>query len=140
MDYICLKPCTMGGVKYISGDIIPKTAVLPNRTNDLIKMGLIAACNNEYATMTATIETTAERMEKHMFVTLLGKKDEPDISVGITTDDIAAVILALQYDAEEAAEFVRENIDDSDALMVLERLDSRKTVKKVIAEKTAGEI
>lgn len=137
MSYICLKSCTMGGNKYIVGDIIPEDAVIPQRVNALVSMGLIAL-NNDNAMVTATLEA-AEQANDTIYVTLLGKKNEPDMAVSIAIEDVQKVLIALQHNAENAAEFVRENINSQEALEVLERLEQRKTVKSAIAEKTAGE-
>lgn len=137
MSYICLKSCTMGGNKYIAGDIIPEDAVIPQRVNALVSMGLIAL-NNENATVTGTLEV-AEQANDTMYVTLLGKKNEQDVAVSVAIEDVQKVLIALQHNAENAAEFVRENINSPEALEVLDRLEQRKTVKSAIAEKTAGE-
>lgn len=137
MSYICLKSCTMGGNKYIAGDIIPEDAVIPQRVNALVSMGLIAL-NNENATVTGTLEV-AEQANDTMYVTLLGKKNEQDVEVSVAIEDVQKVLIALQHNAENAAEFVRENINSPEALEVLDRLEQRKTVKIAIAEKTAGE-
>lgn len=138
MGYICLEACTMGGNKYIAGDTIPDEFVIPQRVSALVDMGLIAPNNTDNTTVTETLEAE-ERANDTMFVTLLGKKDEQDVAVEVAVEDVAKVFIALQLNAETAAEFVRENIDSTEALEVLGKLDQRKTVKNVIAEKTAAE-
>ena len=42
MAYIALKPCRMAGDDYIAGDVIPDAAVVPEREDALVRMGLIA--------------------------------------------------------------------------------------------------
>ncbi len=139
MDYICLNACTMGGNEYMVGDTVPEKVVMPQRVNALVSMGLIALGNTENTIATGTLETAEEQTENMIPVTLLGKEGEPDTAVYITAEDAAKIFIALQYNAENAAEFVRENIDSLEALEVLARLDQRKAVKNAIAEKTASE-
>lgn len=132
MDYICLQPCNMGGKNYITGDTIPSDAVLPARAKELEGIGLIAPAIRDSLATLENVEQGA--YDDMMYVTLLENGDN-DTAIPMKTDDVALVIIALQKNATDAVEFVKDNIDSTEGLTLLQRLDQRKTVQKVIAEK-----
>lgn len=47
MSYLCRKPVTIWGRKYICGEVIPDGAVLPERARKLESMGYLSAIGQE---------------------------------------------------------------------------------------------
>lgn len=146
--YICKKACTLGGVAYSEGDAIPSEAVLPSREKVLIKQGLIVPAVNvdvlleENRFLRAKIEelqkTAAGAQESP-----IGKENEQKgivipitakgglIELVMTPEDIVKAIATLQLNAEEAAKAVGE-IEKEETLILIDALDTRKTVKTAI--------
>lgn len=139
--YACIKPCTFGGVAYQVGDAIPSEAVLPSRERALIKQGFIAPAADTQALLqeNKTLKAKVEAFQKNA-------ANEPEsivipitakggvLELVATPDDIVKAVATMQLNAEEAAKAVGE-IETEEALILIDALDQRKTVKTAIAER-----
>lgn len=149
--YTCIKPCTFGGVAYKVGDAIPSEAVLPSRERALIKQGFIAPAvdtqvllqeNKTLKAKVEALEKTAARASESPQI----RTNEPEsivipitakggvLELVATPDDIIKAVTTMQLNAEEAAKAVGE-IETEEALILIDALDTRKTVKTAIAER-----
>lgn len=149
--YICKKACTLGGVAYSEGDAIPSEAVLPSREKVLIKQGIIVPAVNvdvlmeENKLLRAKVEelqktaagapespTGEENEQKGIVIPITAKGGL--IELVMTPEDIVKAIATLQLNAEEAAKAVGE-IEKEETLILIDALDTRKTVKTAILER-----
>lgn len=149
--YTCIKPCTFGGVVYQVGDAIPSEAVFPSRERALIKQGFIAPAvdtqellkeNKTLKAKVEALEKTAARASESPRI----RTNEPEsivipitakggvLELEVTPNDIKKAVATMQLNAEEAAKAVGE-IETEEALILIDALDSRKTVKTAIEER-----
>lgn len=148
--YICTKACTFGGVAYSVGDAIPFDAVLPSRERALIKQGFIskaetkpdAKLQEENEMLTARIEELEKAAEGAQKSPTGYGNEQKDIVIPITAkggvlelvmtpEDIIKAVATMQLNAEDAAKAVGE-IEKEETLILIDTLDTRKTVKTAI--------
>ncbi len=149
--YICTKACTFGGVAYSVGDAIPFEAVLPSRERALIKQGFIAPADNkadakalqeENNTLRARIAELEKTAAKAPESPTGDENEQKGIVIPITAkggllellmqpEDIIKAVATMQLNAEEAAKAVGE-IEKEETLILIDALDTRKTVKNAI--------
>ncbi len=148
--YICTKACTFGGVAYSVGDAIPFEAVLPSRERTLIKQGFISKAETkgdvnlqeENETLLARIEELEKSAAGAQNPPAGDGNEQRDITIPITTkggilelvmkpEDIINAVATMQLNAEEAARAVGE-IEKEETLILIDALDTRKTVKTAI--------
>ena len=151
--YICKKACVLGGVAYSEGDAIPADAVLPSREKVLIKQGLIVPAVNvdvlleENRFLRAKVEEFQETAGEAPESPRNDEKEQGGIIIPITAkgglielkmtpEDIIKAIATLQLNAEEAAKEVGK-IDKEETLILIDALETRKTVKTAILERVA---
>ncbi len=148
--YTCTKACTFGGVAYSVGDAIPFEAVLPSRERALIKQGFIAPAGKasdaklqeENEILTARIAalekaatgnpkspTKNQNAQKSIVVPI--KVKDGILELIMTPEDIIKAVTTMQLNAEEAARTVSE-IEKEETLILIDALDTRKTVKTAI--------
>lgn len=152
--YTCVKACNIGGVAYLKGDAIPFEAVLPSRERALINQGYIArsiadtaapATPEEIKSLRARVAELEAAASTNPSISTKGDQEPPTIVVPITTkegvlelsmtpEDIIAAIKTLQLNAENAAKVVGA-IEKEEILILIDALDTRKTVKAAIEEK-----
>ena len=146
--YTCTKACTFGGVAYSIGDAIPFEAVLPSREKALIKQGIIAPVINpeellkenkalqakiaefEKGTAIAQEPPTGDKSEQNNIVIPITAKGGV-LKLTMTPDDIIKAVTIMQLNAEAAAKAVGE-IKKEETLILIDTLDTRKTVKTAI--------
>lgn len=150
-DYICTKACTFGGVAYSVGDAIPSGAVLPSRERVLIKQGFIApavqteSLLEENKTLKAKVDALEKGAARAAELPPERAKEQKGIVIPITAkggvlelemtpEDIIRAVATMQLNAEGAAKAVGE-IETEEALILIDALDQRKTVKTAIAER-----
>ncbi len=148
--YTCTKACTFGGVAYSVGDAIPFEAVLPSRERALTKQGFIAPAERkpdaklqeENEILLARIEelekaaagapkspTGDENTQKDIVIPITAKGGV--LELVMTPEDIIKAVATMQLNAEEAAKAVGE-IKKEETLILIDTLDTRKTVKTAI--------
>lgn len=117
--YIALKDLNLSGVRYMAGEDIPGEAVVPSRAAALIRSGYIARYEDNSGCHGAGADH-AKGIPVHL------KKSKEDIY--LHPDEVAAVFLILQENAEDAAVTLAEQ-DNRNVLEVVLELDSRKGVR-----------
>lgn len=148
--YTCTKACTFGGVAYSVGDAIPFEAVLPSRERALIKQGFIAQAEakpdaklqEENEILTARIAELEkadagatkspagdENEQKSIVIPITAKGGV--LELVMTPEDIIKAVSTMQLNAEDAAKAVGE-IEKEETLILIDTLDTRKTVKTAI--------
>ena len=117
--YIALKDLNLSGVRYMAVEDIPGEAVVPSRVAALIRSGYIARYEDNSGCHGAGADH-AKGIPVHL------KKSKEDIY--LHPDEVAAVFLILQENAEDAAVTLAEQ-DNRNVLEVVRELDSRKGVR-----------
>ena len=129
-NYICLKRCSFRGVNYLPGDTIPFDAVLPSRAAALTARKVIAKSAGIGGTPISEQEGTVT-----MTVPILTKDGTMELTM--PPDDVAGAINILQCSADGAVEAIG-NVANEDMLILINRLDSRKTVQTAAESRAAS--
>lgn len=129
--YICIKSLTLGGIAYNAGEAIPAEAVLPNRVRALAKQGYIAPQNE---TTTAPQEPPQSEPPTPAPIVLPITKDGGVLELVAAPSDIIQVVSILQLKVEEAAKAVVD-VESEEALILIDALETRKTVRTAIQAK-----
>lgn len=130
--YIALKPCTIAGKKYLVDDTVDTSVLTNKEVASLVKRRMIAG-NGEGI---AHVDAPAPPESPLLAVPILGEA-EP-FAVALTNEQIVDVFTVLQMNADDAAKAIGEMTEEN-PLIVIHRIDERKTVKKA-AEARAKEI
>lgn len=120
MALIALKPCSFGGVKYLKGEEVPYDAVVNAEAQK--KYGVLAESNAESNGSNSVIEVPIDD----------GSGKFASIKVGEEIIQKSATIMQMTVD--NAVKAVAD-INDNDLLILLNALDSRKTVKKATSDR-----
>jgi hypothetical protein len=133
------------------GDAIPSEAVLPSRERALIKQGFIAPAVETESLLeeNKSLKAKVEAFEKSAAIASNSPperaKEPKSIVIPITAkggvlelemapEDIINAVATMQLNAEEAAKAVGK-IEKEETLILIDALDTRKTVKTAIVEK-----
>lgn len=128
MMYKALKPCTISGKKYLIDDEVDVSLLTEKDIASLEKKKFVVE-----AGLNAPVSTDdAEPIEKTVEVPVI--TEDGTITVDLTAEQLCKVVTVIQSKAEEAVEEVNL-IEDEDSLILIHRLDSRKTVQKAAKEK-----
>ena len=118
--YIALKPFRSAGVDYIIDDKVDVSKLNEAQIANLVQKKLIVKTGEDETVLPGT--PVAE------LVTIPVDAEDGTIEVSMTPEQLLVVIAILQLTAEKAAEAVNELTEDSQ-LVLIHRLDTRKTVK-----------
>ena len=118
--YIALKPFRSAGVDYIIDDKVDVSKLNEAQIANLVQKKLIVKTGEDETVLPATPFPET--------VTIPVDADDGTIEVSMTPEQLLAVIAILQLTAEEAAKEVNELTEDAQ-LVLIHRLDTRKTVK-----------
>ena len=121
--YIALKPCQIAGKKYIIDDLVDVSM--------LTEQEIASLCKKKLIVKTGVDETIPPVPE---LITIPVNTEDGTIDVSVTAEQLLAVIALLQLTAEDAATAIKDVNDDAQ-LVLIHRLDSRKTVQKAAKEK-----
>lgn len=128
MLYKALKPCTISGKKYLIDNEVDVSTLTEKEIASLKKMRFIVE-----AGLNAPVSTDEENpVEKTVEVPVITK--DGTFTVDLTADQLCKVVTVIQSEAEKAVEEVNL-IEDENTLILIHRLDSRKTVQKAAKEK-----
>lgn len=121
--YIALKPFRSAGVDYIVDDKVDVSKLNEAQIENLVKKKLIVKAGESEGTPAPEL------------LTIPVNKDDGTIDVSMTVEQLLAVIALLQLTADGAAEALKDITDDAQ-LILIHRIDSRKTVQSA-AQKRA---
>lgn len=137
--YIAQKRCRILEVKYLPGEAIQKDAVPPDLEERLIKGGFIVSTGEEPAKGTASnAQNAAGAANEPTKVKVPVCTKDGVLTLEMEPDDVAETIRILQLNAEEAAAAVA-TIETEEILILIDTLDSRKTVKNAVRAKAEAE-
>ncbi len=133
--YIAQKKSRILEVTYLPGEAIPKDAVPPDLEGRLIKQGFIVRAGEEPSQNPASdAQNGAGATSEPQKVKVPISTKDGVLTLKMAQEDIAEAIIILQLNAEEAAKAV-ETVETEEILILIDALDSRKTVKNAVRAK-----
>lgn len=121
--YKALKPFRSAGVDYIVDDDVDVSKLSVAQVANLVQ--------KKFIVKTGESETVALVPE---LITIPINTEDGTMDVSVTPEQLLVVIALLQLTAEEAAKAINELTEESQ-LILIHRLDSRKTVQKAAKER-----
>lgn len=122
MAYIAVKPCRFAGQNFKVGERVPAAALQPGAAHNLVKMGIIAREDDtEAGAETVTVEVPAP-------ITLTIAVGNEEVSLEPSLAGLQSVVDVLMATVQDAEPIVNAMTDD-DALILLDAVDSRKSIK-----------
>lgn len=131
--YICTKTVTLGGTTYQKGEPISAEAVLPSRVRALTREGYISPQNSAPA---EAKNQPQEPQNTPAPIVIPITKNGGVMELLAAPDDIAITASIMQLNAEEAIKAIGE-VSSEEALILIDALESRKTVKAATAARAA---
>ena len=126
--YIALKPINFGGQDFLINDIIPEEFVDPAKVKQLEKQRIIAVQGSDGFAPVA--------QEGQVRFTIPVHAEEGDAPLKLTQEELVSVTDVLQANTDEAGKIIA-TIEKSEPLILIDVLDSRKAVKKLVRERAA---
>lgn len=130
MMYKALKPFPMSGKQYLIDDIVDVSTLSDTQIARLLKKRFIVNVDVGADAVTATLETAL------LAIPVLDKDEA--FAVSLSEQDIVDVFTILQLSADDAIKNIAE-INADNALILIHKIDSRKTVKEA-AKNRASEL
>lgn len=131
MPYVALKPCSFAGNSYRVGEAVPEEVILPGAAKNLITMGVLATHKDTDTPNTspapavpATIPIMMHGLEYD------GMKG--DVKLDITPEGMQQVFDVLTGSTTDAEPII-DAMTDTQALLLLNLTDKRKTVQAATA-------
>lgn len=122
MAYIAVKPCRLAGQSYRVGESVPAAALQPGAAKNLVKMGVIARAEDTEP------ETTTVEVEVPTPISLTITVNEEEMTLEPSLEGLQSVVDVLMATVQDAEPIVNA-MTDGDALILLDAVDSRKSIK-----------
>ena len=130
MKLVANKPCTLSGKRYFIGEEIPAEAVTDPVA--LEKMGVLTVIRDGIPAGNLE-ECVAMVGEVSFSIPIV--KDQETIDLDVTEPQIQDAVKTMQMNADTAIAHIRGDVEDNITLIVINSLDSRKTVKEAAESK-----
>ena len=125
MKLVANKPCNLNGKMYFIGEEVPVEEVVDYAS--LVKMGLLSVIQD--AVPADNLEECVAMVGEVSFSIPIVKGDET-IDLDVTEPQIQDAVKTMQMNADTAIAHIRGDVEDNTTLIVINALDSRKTVKE----------
>jgi len=135
-EFICKKPIVLSGRSFSYGEIIPDGFVLPGRTLALIRSNYITEVDGgllqaeEYTTSILPFQIENEAP----LITIPINTDNGVLEIITSSQTVITVFTIMQKKVEDAEKDIAE-LEDEDALILLNAADSRKGIQKAAEER-----
>ena len=130
MKLVANKPCKLNGKKYFIGEEVPVEEVVDYAS--LVKMGLLSVIHN--AVPADNLEECVAMVGEVSFTVPIVKGHET-IDLDVTEPQMQDAVKTMQMNADAAIAHIRGDVEDNITLIVINALDSRKTVKEAAESK-----
>ena len=130
MKLVANKPCTLSGKRYFIGEEIPAEAVADPVA--LEKMGLLTVIRDGIPV--ETLEECVASVGEVFFKIEIVKGDK-GFDLDVTEPQLQEAVKTMQMNADAAIAHIRGDVEDNITLIVINALDSRKTVKEAAESK-----
>lgn len=125
MKLVANKPCSLNGKKYFIGEEVPVEEVVDYAS--LVKMGLLSVLHD---TVPANDFEECVAMVGEVNFSIPIVKGDETIDLDVTEPQIQDAVKTMQMNADTAIAHIRGDVEDNITLIVINALDSRKTVKE----------
>ena len=125
MKLVANKPCNLNGKKYFIGEEVPVEEVIDYAS--LVKMGLLSVIHD--AVPADNLEECVAMVGEVSFTVPIVKGHET-IDLDVTEPQMQDAVKTMQMNADAAIAHIRGDVEDNITLIVINALDSRKTVKE----------
>ena len=122
MTYVAVKPCKLKGQAFKIGETIPVDALQPGAAKNLIKMGIIASTDS-------TGEPTIEKPNPVELIEVTVETKEGKLYLNLTKEGLQNFVDVMTSKVDQAEAIVKE-MTDTDALIMLDMAETRKTIKE----------
>lgn len=126
MTYVAQKPCRLAGQAFRIGDIVPDEVIHPGAANNLVKMGIISITGDD-----AEPAVTEAKKEP---ITVYVHAEEGELECNPTQEGLQQVFDVLQGNVSNAEETINK-MTDTDALILIDVCETRKSVKAAVKER-----
>ena len=126
MKLVANKPCNLNGKKYFIGEEVPVEEVVDYAS--LVKMGLLSVIHD--AVPADNLEECVAMVGEVSFTVPIVKGHET-----IDLPQMQDAVKTMQMNADAAIAHIRGDVEDNITLIVINALDSRKTVKEAAESK-----
>lgn len=137
-EFICKKPITLSGRTFSYGEIIPDGFVLPGRALSLVRSNYIAEIEGDAlrAEDAGTPIQPFQNENEETLITIPISTEKGILEVITSSQTITTVFTIMQKKVEDAEKDIAE-LEDEDALILLNAVDSRKGIQKAAEERNA---
>jgi ribosomal protein S8 len=135
--YIVKRRSTILRTQYLPGDVLAEDAVPPDLVEVLKKQGYIADINANGTDGTATVAAQEPLTAPKMLIPISTK--EGTLELKMATESVVNALTIIQKTADEIVNALKGIDAQDDILILLDAIDSRKTVKAAIHAKVKGQ-
>lgn len=132
MAFIALKPCRFAGQDYKVGECVPDEMVHPGAAKNLKKMGVISECEDN------ALSVPSNDIPQQTGIPVMIHEQGGCLPLNVMPGSIQDIFDVL-ISKVGAAETIIQGMEDRDALILLNIVDSRKLIKEA-AEARAQEL
>ena len=136
-EFVCKKPITLSGRSFSYGEIIPDGFVLPGRALALVRSNYITEVEGGMLQTEEAVTPILPFQEDNgeTLITIPISTEKGILEATISSQTAIAVFTIMQKKVEDAEKDIAE-LEDEDALILLDAADSRKGIKKAAEERS----
>lgn len=135
-EFICKKPVTLSGRTFSYGEVIPNGFVLPGRALSLVRSNYITEIEGgELQVKGAEMPIQPFQSENGKSLITIPISTEKGILEVITSSQTVTTVFTIMQKKVEDAEKDIAELEDEDALILLNAVDSRKGIQKAAEER-----
>lgn len=134
MSYICTKKLSLAGERYYPGNTIPDEAFAEGSAAKLIKAGYVTEASPfEGIVPPEPVEIVPPEGDEPV-ISVVFTEGEESLALPITSELLQSIVEIMQKTAVDAAAAISE-LSDETALVFIQKVDSRKTVKEAVTKR-----
>ena len=136
-EFVCKKPITLSGRSFSYGEIIPDGFVLPGRALALVRSNYITEVEGGMLQTEEAVTPIQPFQEDNgeTLITIPISTEKGILEATISSQTAITVFTIMQKKVEDAEKDIAE-LEDEDALILLDAVDSRKGIKKAAEERS----
>ena len=131
--YICMKAISLSGTQYVPGDAIPAEAVLPGRVLALTRSKYIAEVGDEDLAARTPV-SPQNRNSEPTPINIPISTAEGLLEAPVSSQTVITAFTILQLSEKDAKAAIAD-VEDDDALMLMNAVERRKNVLTALKER-----
>jgi len=135
-EFVCKKPITLSGHSFSYGEVIPDGFVLPKRASALVRSNYITEIDNGLILESAEPIQPIQAQNGEIQLTIPIVTEKGNLELTTSSETVVIVFTIMQKTVEEATKDIAV-LEDEDALILLNAIDSRKGIQKAAEERNA---